>query len=983
MDEAESSHRRLALRDDCDGPEVSAAASPGHVFAGHNYPTINISGHAQVHLGDQHYQSAPQDEIERIASSLYFPDIHRRYESIVDAHSDTFDWIFEPPGRQQPLWSSFVDWLKNEQPLYWVSGKPGSGKSTLMKHVIEHIQQEHQKDRQHAPIVLSFWFWEAGNKLEHSLIGCLRSLLWQLLQDKRSCHAVVQSIQRSNQPPWTIKRLKDGLFKTLQQLSLPVLLFLDGLDEAGVEGEGLLASIRDLVQSRYTLKLCVSSRPDQAYIDEFSCYPKLRVQDLNGGDIDAIIAQDLLGNPSVTRLAQSTAKSSLKDLAASIRWRADGVLLWVRLVVSSLLRGIQNLDDVRTLQRRVDEMPGDLEELYAQILHRNNHDHKHYAADVAFYFQFLLHREGNTNLIEFCLAINDDLRTWCMDPDTGWDAVEIHAKFDFERIRTWISARTGGLLEVYEVPTAQVESVDDQHDSNPRDEFASWYDKYIDCDVGFIHRTARTFVSETITGKSLLLPSTISPAELVRVCFESRFIAWVIFGALKGWRYRGWDKNMYSLLLSCLDEGERRYPCMMPPQSVKVSECACDGLLAKGYLLLNEFLTPASSPSYFFFNSWPSSDGSTIDYCSLYCRAGLWEHMQQGLERRRNDVDYLSILLVYTVEGMWQGRDVLCRDAGAAPFLRLIELGAHPCRQITFYTGESICLLPFIAKPVSDLVARRYPIGTITHVMLRFDLSNTLGNLPLITSCNDYWLRYSPDQCLYFWGDLKFSIAREYFEGANAGRSGLRLCGGGVYICCEGGGDTAPRLFAISSEDPCRILDHPDIRNSLSFDDTGDVFLRLPPNSAYSGNVRPLRSLREALRYMGKSEESIHRFATAEETRLRQRGVGESTIGEWKSWFFGSDTNAQQDNEIETDVQVTWRTNEHGHCRRCSIGEDSEADVTDTRSLGAVSDISQSLQSSEHHSLDTDPAPTADHDTATSEQGPPLMRCGHPMDDVD
>jgi len=73
MDEAESSHRRLALRNDCDAPEASVAAPPGHVFAGHNYPTINISGHAQVHLGDQHYQSAPQDEIERIASSLHFP----------------------------------------------------------------------------------------------------------------------------------------------------------------------------------------------------------------------------------------------------------------------------------------------------------------------------------------------------------------------------------------------------------------------------------------------------------------------------------------------------------------------------------------------------------------------------------------------------------------------------------------------------------------------------------------------------------------------------------------------------------------------------------------------------------------------------------------------------------------------------------------------------------------------------------------------
>lgn len=215
MDGADSSHHRLALGDDCDAPELSAGTPPGQIFAGRSYPAINISGHAQVQLGGKHYHSGTLDESQRLASSLHFPEIRHRYESFEDARSDTFDWIFEPPGRQQPPWSSFVDWLGNEQPLYWVSCKLGSGKSTLMKHVVETMPQ-FTEDSQHAPIVLSFWFWEAGNKLEHSLIGCIRSLLWQLLQGTRTGHAVVQSIQRSAQTPWTTRRLKDILFKALQ-----------------------------------------------------------------------------------------------------------------------------------------------------------------------------------------------------------------------------------------------------------------------------------------------------------------------------------------------------------------------------------------------------------------------------------------------------------------------------------------------------------------------------------------------------------------------------------------------------------------------------------------------------------------------------------------------------------------------------------------------------------------------------------------------
>lgn len=38
--------------------------------------------------------------------------------------------------RQWRYWDSFVDWLKSDLPVYWITGKPGSGKSTLMKFLI-------------------------------------------------------------------------------------------------------------------------------------------------------------------------------------------------------------------------------------------------------------------------------------------------------------------------------------------------------------------------------------------------------------------------------------------------------------------------------------------------------------------------------------------------------------------------------------------------------------------------------------------------------------------------------------------------------------------------------------------------------------------------------------------------------------------------------------------------------------------------------
>lgn len=50
--------------------------------------------------------------------------------------------------------------------------------------------------------------------------------------------------------------------------------------------------------------------------------------------------------------------------------KANGVFLWVHLVVKSLLEGLRDSDRVRDLQRRLDSLPSDLEELLDRLLNR-------------------------------------------------------------------------------------------------------------------------------------------------------------------------------------------------------------------------------------------------------------------------------------------------------------------------------------------------------------------------------------------------------------------------------------------------------------------------------------------------------------------------------------------------------------------------------------------------------------------------------------
>lgn len=48
--------------------------------------------------------------------------------------------------------------------------------------------------------------------------------------------------------------------------------------------------------------------------------------------------------------------------------KANGIFLWVKLVVSSLVRGLQNRDEISDLRVRVNNLPDGLSSLYTVML---------------------------------------------------------------------------------------------------------------------------------------------------------------------------------------------------------------------------------------------------------------------------------------------------------------------------------------------------------------------------------------------------------------------------------------------------------------------------------------------------------------------------------------------------------------------------------------------------------------------------------------
>ena len=92
-----------------------------------------------------------------LLGSLHFPMIQARHEKIEQAHANTYEWVFRDsmPGYSKPI--RFVEWLEEGNGIFWIHGKPGCGKSTLMKFICNHAQT-----RKH----LSHWAESYSKSLE-------------------------------------------------------------------------------------------------------------------------------------------------------------------------------------------------------------------------------------------------------------------------------------------------------------------------------------------------------------------------------------------------------------------------------------------------------------------------------------------------------------------------------------------------------------------------------------------------------------------------------------------------------------------------------------------------------------------------------------------------------------------------------------------------------------------------------------------------
>jgi hypothetical protein len=301
----------------------------------------------------------------QLLETLRFDQIHVRQMTIKRAHAKTCQWLLKQ--------SEYLDWLdtsklRHHYGFLWIKGKPGAGKSTMMKFALGSCHKR-MRDR----IVISYFFNARGTELEKSTLGMYRSLLVQLLEQLPELQCVFGNrsfadwdSKFKHQYTEVLETVFEDAIQRLGQSSL--ICYIDALDECEER------QIRDMVKFFQRLgelalsagiqfQVCFSSRHYPHITITKGLILVLEGQEGHSQDIATYINSELkIGH---SKLAQ--------QIRLELQEKAMGVFMWVVLVVD-ILNKEHDGGRIHALRKRLRDIPSDLHELFRDILTRDCHN---------------------------------------------------------------------------------------------------------------------------------------------------------------------------------------------------------------------------------------------------------------------------------------------------------------------------------------------------------------------------------------------------------------------------------------------------------------------------------------------------------------------------------------------------------------------------------------------------------------------------------
>ena len=221
-----SSSKRPRTEDD----DATSLMIAGAKISRHSH--VSASDQARQHIGDVFHGPVTLQHVaattitatrptqgagcDRLMESLVFKEMDARF---VDVHPNlvgTCEWL--PKTHEYKSWMD-PELMSTHHGFFWIKGKAGAGKSTLMKHASTYAEAR-CSPRQH---VLNFFFHARGGSLETSTDGLFRSLLHQLLEKVPAVFDSLNKRRLGLSTPWMSagKTTLKASFSILTILEMP------------------------------------------------------------------------------------------------------------------------------------------------------------------------------------------------------------------------------------------------------------------------------------------------------------------------------------------------------------------------------------------------------------------------------------------------------------------------------------------------------------------------------------------------------------------------------------------------------------------------------------------------------------------------------------------------------------------------------------------------------------------------------------------
>jgi hypothetical protein len=437
----------------------------------------------------------------RVLQHLYFDAMFAREDSIDDASEGTFAWITmtdsefkkylsswkanpavstvknQPDNQRHTLKPGFQSqkaatekmnesrqllrkWLTHGEGVFHISGKAGSGKSTLMKFILTHtstVECLNQWTDGKTLVLASYFFWSSDRqKLQMSLDGLYRSILFGVL---RKCPHLIPDVfsDQWNAMPqqagsmflegdlFRPHRITEAFHKLMQKPvhsdKFAFCFFMDGLDEY----EANAYAHRDLAQNlrdwsmKSSIKMCVSSRPEVEFLTVFTQALRINLHELTAQDIRRC-SQDMFENDEVFPQVQDI----YLDLVDEIVNMAEGVFLWACLVVKSLIVEVGRDANNERLWQILRSTPPELDDIYDRMLNALSRGDRRY---VDYIFLLVVTNPFDTPMNAICLS-------WLYGPEdfrfsgSGSNYSDQETIRQLERVRKQLLGLTKGLLDL-------------------------------------------------------------------------------------------------------------------------------------------------------------------------------------------------------------------------------------------------------------------------------------------------------------------------------------------------------------------------------------------------------------------------------------------------------------------------------------------------------------------------------------------------------